>query len=108
MRQPFVFDLPNDGSGYIRIMGPPRAVAMRSGLVRLEPGRDVGFHSTGGNEEMLVILEGQGTLDCEGCNRLEVTEGQIAYVPPHTRHNVFSTGTGALKYIYVVSRTPEG
>lgn len=107
MRQPFVFTLPNDGSGYVRIMGPPRAVAMRSGLVRLEPGRDVGLHSTEGNEEMLVILEGRGMVDCEGCDRLEVTEGQIAYVPPHTRHNVYSTGRDSLKYIYVISQVPE-
>jgi len=107
MKQPFVFTLPNDGSGYTEIIKPPRASAIRSGLVRLEPGRDVGFHSTGGNEEMLVFLEGQGSLDCEGCGRLAVTGGQIAYVPPHTRHNVYSTGTDLLKYIYVVSRTPE-
>jgi len=107
MKQPFVFTLPNDGSGYTDIIKPPRAVAMRSGMVRLEPGRNVGFHSTGENEEMLVFLEGQGALDCEGYGRVEVTGGQIAYVPPHTRHNVYSTGTDLLNYIYVVSRTPE-
>jgi oxalate decarboxylase/phosphoglucose isomerase-like protein (cupin superfamily) len=30
--------------------------------------------------------------------------GQIAYVPPDTRHNVFNTGTGPLRYLYIVSR----
>ncbi len=108
MRQPFVFTLPNDGRGYTNIMGPPRAVAMRSGLVRLEPGRDVGLHSTGENEEIIVFLEGRGVLECEGFARLEVAVGQIAYVPPHTRHNVHSTGRDTLMYIYVVSRASEG
>lgn len=107
MKQPFVLTLPNDGNGSGSIIKPPRAVTMRSGLVRLEPGRDVGLHSTEGNEEMIVVLEGQGALECEGCARLGVAGGQIAYVPPHTRHNVFNRGPGPLKYIYVVSRAPE-
>ena len=107
MKQPFVWTLPNDGIGYKSIVKPPRAVNLRSGLVRLEPGRDVGLHSTGANEEMLVIFEGQGALECEGCGPLGIVGGQIAYVPPHTRHNVFNRGTGPLKYIYVVSRVPQ-
>jgi len=104
MKQPFVLTLPNDGSGYRSLLKPPRAVNLRSGLVWLEPGRDVGLHSTEGNEEMLVILEGDGALECEGCGRLGMAGGQIAYVPPDTRHNVFNTGTGPLRYIYIVSR----
>lgn len=107
MKQPFVLTLPDDGSGYNSILKPPRAVTMRSGLVRLEPGCDVGLHSTEGNEEILVVLEGQGALECEGCTRLGVAGGQIAYVPPHTRHNVFNRGPGPLRYIYVVSRAPD-
>jgi mannose-6-phosphate isomerase-like protein (cupin superfamily) len=107
MKQPFVLTLPNNGNGYESILKPPRAVNLRSGLVRLEPGRDVGLHSTEANEEMLVILEGTGSLECEGCGRFGLAGGQIAYVPPHTRHNVFNRGPGPLRYIYVVSRAPD-
>jgi mannose-6-phosphate isomerase-like protein (cupin superfamily) len=104
MKQPFVLTLPKNGSGYSSIVKPPRTSSLRSGLVSLEPGRDVGLHSTEGNEEMLVVLEGDGVLECEGCSRLGMAGGQIAYVPPETRHNVFNTGTSPLRYIYIVSR----
>jgi len=33
---------------------------MRSDFVRLKPGQSVGWHTTGQNEEALVILHGQG------------------------------------------------
>jgi mannose-6-phosphate isomerase-like protein (cupin superfamily) len=96
--------LPSDGSGYRPVVKPPRAVNLRSGFVRLEPGGDVGRHSTGENEEMLVILQGRGALECEGCANLEIAGGQIAYVPPRTSHNVCNRGSVPLTYIYVVTR----
>ena len=104
MKRPFVLTLPDDGGGSRSLVKPPQAFNLRSGLVRLEPDRDVGLHSTGGNEEMLVILAGQGVLECEGCRQMEMTGGQIAYVPPRTRHNVFNRGTAPLAYIYIVTR----
>jgi quercetin dioxygenase-like cupin family protein len=39
---------------------------MRGGSVRLKPGESVGWHSTSGNEEALVILHGQGTARFKG------------------------------------------
>ena len=105
--RPFVFVLPADGGPYAEIMKPPRTVTMRSGLVTLAPGKDVGLHSTEKNEEMLVILEGQGEVELEGFGRMQIAAGRTAYVPPKTRHNVFNTGTGPLKYIFVVSKTVE-
>ena len=104
---PFVFDLPAESAGYTMIMGPPRTHTMRSGLVNLAPGRDVGLHSTEKNEEMLVILEGRGEVELEGFGRLMISAGRIAYVPPKTRHNVFNTGTGPLKYIFIVARAVD-
>jgi mannose-6-phosphate isomerase-like protein (cupin superfamily) len=107
MSGPFLFVLPHDAPRYTMIMGPPRTVTMRSGLVNLAPGKDVGLHSTEKNEEMLVILEGQGEVELEGFGRMRIAAGRTAYVPPKTRHNVFNTGTGPLKYIFVVSRAVE-
>lgn len=105
--RPFVFVLPADGGPYAEIMRPPRTVTMRSGLVTLAPGKDVGLHSTEKNEEMLVILEGQGEVELEGFGRMQIAAGRTAYVPPKTRHNVFNTGTGPLKYIFIVARAVE-
>lgn len=107
MKEPFVVTLPSEGSGYRPIVKPPGAVSLRSGFVRLEPGGDVGRHSTGENEEMLVVLEGRGVLECEGCRQLEIAGGQIAYVPPRTRHNVINRGTAPLAYLYVLARAAE-
>ena len=104
---PFLFVLPAEAPPYTMIMSPPRTVTMRSGLVNLAPGRDVGLHSTEKNEEMLVILEGQGEVELEGFGRMLIAAGRTAYVPPRTRHNVFNTGAGPLKYIFVVSRAVE-
>jgi quercetin dioxygenase-like cupin family protein len=104
MKQPFVFTLPNDGNGSLSLMKPPRTSNLRSGFVRLEPGCGVGPHSTAENEEMIVVLEGRGALECEGCVNLGIAGGFIAYVPPHTRHNVVNCGTGPQSYIYVVTR----
>jgi mannose-6-phosphate isomerase-like protein (cupin superfamily) len=107
-RKPFVFPLPSDGNGSLSLMKPPRTSNLRSGFVRLEPGRDVGLHSTVGNEEMIVVLEGRGALECEGCGNLDIAGGLVAYVPPHTCHNVVNRGTGPLAYIYVVTRSTAG
>ncbi len=91
----------------MEIVKPSQAINMRSGMVRLEPGHDVGQHSTKENEEMLVILEGQGTVELESFGHMKIAAGQIAYVPPRTRHNVFNTGQDPLKYIFIVSKAFE-
>ena len=101
---PFSIMLLNNLDKYTELLKPPRTVIMRSGLVRLKPGEDVGLHSTKQNEEMLVILEGQGQVEFEGQAALKVSGGQVAYVPPETRHNVRNTGSVPLKYIFIVSR----
>jgi len=108
MRRPFVMTLSDGGGGSRSLVRPPEALNLRSGLVRLEPGRDVGRHSTGENEEMLVILAGEGFLECDGCGRMEIAGGQVAYVPPHTLHNVLNRGTAPLAYVYVVTRATAG
>ena len=56
------------GTDYQPILkGPPDSATMRSGLVVLFPGDDVGEHSTENCEEIVIVLEGQG----EG---IEITE----------------------------------
>ncbi|HTS03817.1 MAG TPA: cupin domain-containing protein [Thermoanaerobaculia bacterium] len=84
--------------------GPPETASMRSGLVTLAPGKAVGAHSTGRNEEMLVPLTGSGELRIEGRAPIAIRSGLVTYTPAHTRHDVVNTGTGPLRYIYVVAR----
>ena len=83
--------------------GAPQTAGMRSGFVRLKPGDSVGWHTTGQNEESLVILRGQGDALVEGQPGRSFTAPGFVYIPPATRHNVSNTGREMLEYVYVVA-----
>jgi mannose-6-phosphate isomerase-like protein (cupin superfamily) len=76
---------------------------MRSGFVRLKPGASVGWHTTGANEESLVILKGSGDALVEGQAKRSFAAPHFVYIPPATRHNVENTGRDILEYVYVVA-----
>jgi mannose-6-phosphate isomerase-like protein (cupin superfamily) len=76
---------------------------MRSGFVRLQPGATVGWHTTGKNEEALVILRGEGEALIDGQARQTFVAPAFVYIPPATRHNVANTGREPLEYVYVVA-----
>ena len=85
------------------LLGAPQTTGMRSGFVRLKPGETVGWHTTGQNEETLVILRGQGEALIEGQPKLTFVAPRLAYIPPTSRHNVANTGKEPLEYVYVVA-----
>jgi len=85
------------------LRGAPQTTGMRSGFVRLQPGQTVGWHTTGQNEEALVILHGHGAVLIEGHPKLPVDAPRLAYIPPATRHNVANDGKEPLEYVYVVA-----
>jgi mannose-6-phosphate isomerase-like protein (cupin superfamily) len=85
------------------LTGAPQTAGMRSGFVRLKPGQTVGWHTTAGNEETLVILHGKGKALIEGKEDLPFEAPALVYIPPSTRHNVENTGKEALEYEYVVA-----
>jgi mannose-6-phosphate isomerase-like protein (cupin superfamily) len=76
---------------------------MRSGFERLKPGQTVGWHSTGKNQEALVILHGRGEALIDGQPAMPFAAPALVYIPPATRHNVANTGTEPLEYVYVVA-----
>jgi mannose-6-phosphate isomerase-like protein (cupin superfamily) len=76
---------------------------MRSGFVRLTPGKTVGWHTTGKNEESLVILRGRGEARLEGQTTRAFVAPAFVYIPPATRHDVANTGRELLEYVYVVA-----
>jgi len=86
------------------LSGPPETVTMRSGFVVLAPGKSVGKHSTQQNEELLVILDGEGEMTFRDGSKLAVRESTALYCPPETEHNVTNTGTRPLRYVYIVAR----
>jgi len=90
--------------GYQELLGGPTAGAgMKSGLVVLAPGKSVGKHSTKDHEEMVIVLEGTGQMVLANGKRVDISPAAAAYSPPGTEHDVINTGSGLLRYIYVVS-----
>lgn len=101
---PRVIDLRTRDGEYVEILGGvPMSAGMRAGLVTLRPGEAVGRHTTGGCEEVILVLEGEGRVEVEGGEGLAVRAPMAAYMPPHREHDVVNTGTGVLRYIYVVA-----
>lgn len=99
-RQPFITEL-NNRRDYQRVIDPAHTCGMKAGRVWLEPGADCGVHTTGDHEEALIFLAGQGTACIEG-KEFAVGEGKVAYIPPHTEHNILNTGSRPLVYIFCV------
>jgi len=83
--------------------GRPQTAGIRSGFVRLKPGESVGWHTTGRNEEELIILNGRGEARIEGQPARAFASPRLVYIPPQTRHNVANTSEQLLEYVYVVA-----
>jgi len=99
-----VVTLQKSDNGILPILtGPPETVTMKSGYVVLEPGRSVGKHSTEHHEELLIVLEGQGEMRFADDTKLELNAHTALYCPPETEHDVWNTGAGTLRYVYVIA-----
>ena len=93
------------GKDYMRLLGgPPETFSLRSGAVALQPGKTVGKHSTENNEELIVVLEGEGALILNEDQELPLKVGTVAYCPPDMEHDVRNTGPAVFRYIYVVAK----
>jgi mannose-6-phosphate isomerase-like protein (cupin superfamily) len=83
--EPMTFALDCAGGNCQLLKGVPQTSGMRGGSVRLRPGENVGWHSTSGNEEALVVLHGKGVANIEGHADVPLREKMLAYIPPATR-----------------------
>jgi mannose-6-phosphate isomerase-like protein (cupin superfamily) len=95
---------PGDQSYFLLLKGSPETRSFRSGLVTLAPGKSIGVHNSGVNEEMIVPLEGQGELRFSNHPPLLIKSGLITYAPAHTEHDVINTGSGPLRYIFITAK----
>lgn len=98
--------VPNKKSDkYSRILGGfPDSVCMKSGLITLKPGEEVGVHSTESNEELLIVLSGSGKFYLNNGDAIHIEGGSFLYCPPQTIHNVVNSSETNLVYVYVVSK----
>ena len=101
--QPLTLALHCTGGDCPLLKGAPQTAGMRSGYVRLKPGQTVGWHTTGKNEESLVILSGRGEARLEGLPARAFSAPALVYIPPAMKHNVANTSNEILEYVYVVA-----
>lgn len=76
-------------------------------LTVVPPGKSAfPFHNHIVNEEMVLVLEGQGEIRI-GENRHPLRAGDVVALPaggPETAHKITNTGTAALRYLAVSTR----
>jgi uncharacterized cupin superfamily protein len=67
--------------------------------------RSCPYHSHHAQEEMFVILEGEGTLRVAG-EMLPLKAGDIAFIPPGPEypHQIINTSAAPLKYLSISTR----
>ena len=68
-------------------------------FVDAEPGRGPSLH-THPYEELLIVLEGEATLD-DGSGKRRVEAGDVVLIPPGQPHGFVNSGTGRLRQIDV-------
>lgn len=95
---------PGDQSYMWLLKGSPETASFRSGLVTLAPGKSIGVHNSGVNEEILVPLEGEGELRFSNHEPIVIKPGIMTYAPAHTEHDVTNTGSGRLRYIFITAK----
>lgn len=85
------------------LSGGTAAKKLGAGFDILEPGKIAcPYHYHLAQEEMFVILEGEGTLRVAGV-RVPVRAGDVIFVPPGREypHHLINTGSAAMKYLSI-------
>ena len=74
----------------------------------LAPGkRSCPYHLHHAQEEMFVILEGEGTLRVAG-ELVPVRAGDVVFIPPGVPHRITNEGLGDLTFIVVTTPVEDG
>jgi quercetin dioxygenase-like cupin family protein len=88
-----------------KILSLDQTENIKSGVVILQPGQEVGKHITENREEVIIVLEGQATVLIYEKNLKAslVKAGQLVYISQGVQHNVKNNTDKILRYIYLVS-----
>jgi mannose-6-phosphate isomerase-like protein (cupin superfamily) len=106
MAEPVLLNATPCNGEYLELLTPgQQSVSMRSGVVTLQPGEAVGWHSTGAREELVIVLSGRGEARGRAGAPTPMHAGAALYVPPEHEHDIVNTGADVLRYVYVVAPT---
>jgi len=76
---------------------------IKSGFVVLKPQESVGEHVTEKREEVIIILDGQAQISCQGAEPITANKETVIYIPAEKKHDIKNIGDELLRYVYVVS-----
>ncbi|MBN2053021.1 cupin domain-containing protein [Candidatus Woesearchaeota archaeon] len=86
---------------YESLIKPPMSQTLKSGRVVLQPGEEIGEHTTSSKEELIIVLNGELLLR-KGREEIVLKKGNSHYIPPEVIHNVINKSGAESEYIYVV------
>jgi oxalate decarboxylase/phosphoglucose isomerase-like protein (cupin superfamily) len=94
--------------GRIQWMSEPRVTGadrMTAGIVTLDPGKGHERHNHPGVEEILYVLEGEGTqmIDTGREERRKVTAGTMIHIPSGVYHETINAGSTPMRILAVYS-----
>jgi quercetin dioxygenase-like cupin family protein len=93
----------HDGSGLVRaarVLGRPDGPLRFVDLVVLPPGTTIGSHEHGDDEELYVVIEGEGVMTLDG-RSFAVTAGDVVANPPRGRHGLRNDSDRDLRIVVV-------
>lgn len=73
---------------------------MMSGIAEINPGEQIHPPHVHGEEELLLVFEGQGTWSIKGKESV-AKAGDMMYSEPWDEHGIVNTGTETLKFFFV-------
>lgn len=74
-------------------------------LMCLQAGEDIGEETHADVDQVLILVEGEGTAVLDG-GRREVEKGSMVVVPAGTRHNLINSGDEPL-HLYTIYAPPQ-
>jgi quercetin dioxygenase-like cupin family protein len=78
-----------------------RGAKIKGGCVCLAPGKNIGTHTTGGGEEILLVLDGEATVTANG-EAKTLKKDECVLLPQETAHDVANHADSPLTYVYFV------
>lgn len=71
--------------------------------VVIPPGSTVGYHKHDNNEEMYIVLEGQGTMTINGTST-KISKGDMILNPPYNEHGLVNDSNENIDLLVVQVR----
>lgn len=85
-RLPKVTLLSTDQTDYLRLIKPDQSVRLHAGYITLQPGESVGEHSTEEREEIIIVLQGEGSAWADSLpGPMPFRAPAIVCMPPNAR-----------------------